>query len=698
MRVLLLTALASAVDSATALETDMNPITRVAELLQGLAKKVHADGEAEQELYTKFKCWCTKVIDSKTASIEKNSARITELETFIDDLGSGKIELTSERSDLEKEIEDLEKTIADATTMREKEEEDYEAAKDEMDKAIAALGSAIDTMEGGMNATSLAGLKSELRKAVRIGSGFLAKRDVTEIMKVLQAQDPEIPDVDPETKQKYTARSGTILEILKDMEQTFKENRDSAVAAEEKAAEEHETLIGTKQELLDSSKQALLDKSKEKGARGEALATAEAERDDRQGQNDRDADYLSDTKSACETKETEWAARTRVRADEIASINEAISILRADDARDTFKKSFASHAPEFVQLQKKKHHHTRRGLALSTIRKVAASTHDARIEALSTMLAMGEPEGEIDESNPFDAVIASVQTMIADLKEEEAEDLAKKEHCEKERAEKTQEAKMTSREIDTSTETIDRLTAQIAAANQSVEEINEQVADMNSEKDDATAEREKQKAEYELARPDDVQAIELIDTAMTALEGFYERNSLSMSFAEVRRARQPFTEGGEAPPPPPEVVTEAYGGAKGETTGVISLLKMIKTSVEADIAKADKEEEESIKSYNQFITDTDASIATLEATKADLESSIATDEANMATEKTKRDTNQDSLDTTLAYLKEIAPGCDFIAINFETRLANRQFEIDGLNRAIATLEGARMQMPEIPEV
>jgi hypothetical protein len=694
MRILLVVA-------ALASAADMNPVTRVAELLQGLAKKVHADGEAEQELYTKFKCWCTKVIDSKTASIEKNNARITELETFIDDLGSGKIELTSERSDLEKEIADLEKTIADAETMREKEEEDYEAAKDEMDKAIAALGSAIDTMEGGMNATALTGIKAELKKAVRIGSGFLAKQDVAKIMKVLQTQDPEIPDVDPETKKKYTARSGTILEILKDMEQTFTENRDTAVAAEEKAAEEYETLIGTKQELLDTSKQALLDKSKEKGARGEALATAEAERDDRSGQNDRDSSYLSDTKTACETKETEWTERTRVRADEIASINEAISILRADGARDTFKKSFASQAPEFVQLQKKKHHHTLKGLALSTIRKVAASTHDARMEALSTMLSMQDPEA-IDESNPFEAVIASVKTMIDDLKVEEAEDLAKKEHCEKERAEKTQEAKMTSREIDTSTETIDRLTAQIAAANQSVEEINEQVADMNSEKDDATEEREKQKAEYDLTRPDDVKAIELIETAKTALEGFYERNSLSMSLterkAEVRRAREPFTEGGEAPPPPPEVVTEAYAGAKGETSGVINLLNMIKEGVEADIAKADKEEEDSIASYNQFITDTDASIATLEATKADLESSIATDEGAMATEKTKRDTNQDSLDTTLAYLKEIAPGCDFIAINFETRLKNRQFEIDGLNRAIATLEGARMQMPEIPEV
>ena len=56
----------------------------------------------------------------------------------------GRIELTSERSDLESEIKGLEKTIEEETTMRDKEHEDFLAAKDEMDKAIAALKSAIE--------------------------------------------------------------------------------------------------------------------------------------------------------------------------------------------------------------------------------------------------------------------------------------------------------------------------------------------------------------------------------------------------------------------------------------------------------------------------------------------------------------------------------------------------------------------------
>merc|ERR1719502_2568804 len=46
----------------------MNPITRVVELLEGLAKKVEADGKAEEELFDKYVCWYKTVVGTKTAS------------------------------------------------------------------------------------------------------------------------------------------------------------------------------------------------------------------------------------------------------------------------------------------------------------------------------------------------------------------------------------------------------------------------------------------------------------------------------------------------------------------------------------------------------------------------------------------------------------------------------------------------------
>ena len=71
--------------------------------------------------------------------------------------------------------------------------------------------------------------------------------------------------------------------------------------------------------------------------------------------------------SACETKAAEWAERKRLRSEEIASINEAISVLRSDDARDTFKKSFDSQS--FIQLEKKHDHRRKLGLGPPQLRE-----------------------------------------------------------------------------------------------------------------------------------------------------------------------------------------------------------------------------------------------------------------------------------------------------------------------------------------
>jgi hypothetical protein len=642
------------------------------------------------------------VINAKTTSIASNKARIEELATYIDDLSSGKIELTSERTDLEAEIKDLEKTIEEETTLREKENEDYLAAKDEMDKAITALESAVGTIEAvQVNGTSLSSMSAELKRIAKFGASFLAKRDVDGLMKALAGQMPEVDyeklKKDPTFKEKYSSRSSSILDILKDMTQTFKDNRDAAVEAEEKAQTDFDALMGSKNEQLSATKTALLDKSKEKGARAESLATSKEEKEDREGQNERDEVFLADTKDACKKKADDWDLRVKARAEEIAAIGEAISVLRSDDARDTFKKSFESQeeAESFVQTRlKKKKRHTRRSLALSAIRRAAITSKDTRLDLIVTMLANRDPLAAAMEAmnDPFKEVIASIDQMLEDLRKEEEEDLSKKEYCEKERSEKTQIAKMTSKEIDVNSETIDRLTSEIAAANKAIEEIDDQVEELNHELKEAKEQREKETPRYLADKADDTKAITLIETAVSALEKYYgsgDKLLLAQTKAEVRRSRQPFVEAGEAPTPPPDTwEADSYKKAEGESEGILNILSLIKADIEKDVEKADAEEAAAQTAYETFEGEVNDSIGKLEGTKSDLEGEISSKEEAMVTEKTERSTNQDNLDSTLEFLKEIAPGCDFIAINFDTRMQNRQLEVDGLNQAKAVIQGA----------
>merc|ERR1719379_2927718 len=306
----------------------------------------------EPELYDSYKCWCNTVISSKSASIDKNTAKIAELAQYIDDLDSGRIELTSERTDREEEIKELKKSIAEEKQMRETENTNYVAALDEMTKAIAALEKAVDVMSAGAPVEgSLVSMKSSLTKAVNLGKGFLAQRDVATLLKALQ---PDVPEADWDKlnqdatfKMKYTSRSGEIQDILAEMLTTFKDNKEEAINAETKAAADSKKLLESKEDALASAESALRAQAGENGARGESRAECEEEVTDLEEQNTRDEGYIADTKASCATKADEWAERKRLRAEEIASIQQAIHVLRSDDARDTFKSSLESQG--FIQ-------------------------------------------------------------------------------------------------------------------------------------------------------------------------------------------------------------------------------------------------------------------------------------------------------------------------------------------------------------
>merc|ERR1719298_179514 len=113
----------------------LNPITRVVQLMEGLTKKIESDGKAEEDLFEKYVCWYKTVTSTKKASNAAAADRIESLSAYIDDVKSGRVEFTSERKDLEADIAKLNSEIEEATAMRKKDNEDFLAAKNEMEKA-----------------------------------------------------------------------------------------------------------------------------------------------------------------------------------------------------------------------------------------------------------------------------------------------------------------------------------------------------------------------------------------------------------------------------------------------------------------------------------------------------------------------------------------------------------------------------------
>merc|ERR1719160_2280331 len=256
-----------------------------------------------------------------------------------------------------------------------------------------------------------------LQRAVQMGKQFLSKGDAEFLERVLTG---EVPEVDWKKlnrkatfKMKYKARSGKIQKILADMLQTFKDNLADAKAKEKEAKAAYDKLMASKKDELSTAEDALTDGKKEGNARNMAKDEAQQEVDDLKAQIEADEGYIKDTEEAYATKLEEWKERKKLRKLEVASINKAIAILNSDDARDTFNKSMKSQG--YLLLQKTALSKLRQQ-ASAAVRRAGIAAKDPRLQALAMQVLL-------QQTGHFDEVIAAIDKMVKNLREEEAEDL-----------------------------------------------------------------------------------------------------------------------------------------------------------------------------------------------------------------------------------------------------------------------------------
>merc|ERR1719420_2169365 len=120
-----------------------DPVARVVVLIKELQAKIESDGKAEQKTYDKFACWCEKTLARKAAAIDAAKETIDKTQREIIELKGKLGELGASIKQLEKEIAENEEAQKEATEIREKENEDYQAERVEKEQCLGALEAAI---------------------------------------------------------------------------------------------------------------------------------------------------------------------------------------------------------------------------------------------------------------------------------------------------------------------------------------------------------------------------------------------------------------------------------------------------------------------------------------------------------------------------------------------------------------------------
>jgi len=673
----------------------VNPIRRVVTMLQSMQKKVEAEGKKEEELFEKFMCYCKNGKGALAASIESAKGKNEQLASSIKETDATLKQTKADLKAAQGNRAAAKAAVAKATALREKEAAAFAKESGDFKTNIAAMKKATAAISKGMGGaflqTSVASTLKQLSVTMDLSS---VDRDM--LTSFLTQGQGETDG--------YAPASGQIVGILKQMTDTMSSELASATADEEAAIKDFDGLIAAKTKEINALTSEIESKTARVGELGVQLVQQKEDLDDTSKSLAEDEKFLKDLEKDCATKDEEYAAHQKIRAEEVLAIADTIKILNDDDALELFKKTLPT--PSLLQLAAS-------GKVVKSRALAALQGHgDFRLNLISLALK--------GKKVSFDKVLAMIDDMTALLKKEQVDDDDKKAYCEKlidETEDKVKELELhvsdLGKAVADAKESVATLAEEISALEDGIKALDKSVAE-------ATEQRKEEHAESVETLTSDNAAKELIGFAKNRLNKFYnpklykappkrelseeERIAVNMGGTLAPTAAPGGIAGTGvtafsqvAPPPPPETFG-AYTKKGEESTGVIAMMDMMVADLDKEIQEVEVEEKEAQKEYEQFMADSAEKRASDAKSIEDKESAKADTEAKLLRDEEEKGATMKEAMATHQFLSEVHGDCDWLLTNFDARKAARAGEVDALTKAKAVLSGADYSLLQKTEI
>merc|ERR1719456_1935070 len=537
----------------------------------------------EQAVYDKYACWCEKTTGRKASAIENAKASIESLSQEIKELKGRLGSFVAEVAGLEKNIAETQASILKTEKMRKNEHEDFLADKASLKQGIANLEKAIQVLSAGTTGFSPAMMETRMltvaagvRNAIKLygkhNTDIRSREDdfaaVKSFLGTPSAWVEESASVYSPHKGTYSTQSGAIQGILADMLDTFKRNRESAIEEETMKAAEYQNLMDTKLKDLSLLKKTLTKKKMDQGDDTKALGEAKRNRADTQEQLDTDEAFFKTTQKACKAKADEWSERSRLRAEELAGINEAVAILTSDDATATFTEA----GTFFLQTSASR---DRSEAAYRALQETARASGSPKLAALAT-------KAKMTAKGHFDRIIKNIEKMMANLRQEEKDDITKKTWCENEMTSSNNRNEALEADKDQLTSKINRGTNKISELNGAIADAEGLINEEEETMANATDSRNADNRAFKAAVKADTDSVMLVTKAIEALSKFYSLRQDHVKHTKDTIADRKQPEYTTSEDTPPETFEGTYGGRGSENTGIVGILDMIKEDLQKD--------------------------------------------------------------------------------------------------------------------
>jgi len=671
MKCILALAGVAAVAGDQSLDASGSPVEKVVKLITDVRDRTVADGKAEQTLYDKYACWCENTVKRKAAAITKAQQDLRSLGQLILST-KGKIAV------LTSEIETLKKDIARnldeqelATSIRSKENAEYVADTVERKEAIAAMQQAIETLVSG---TSFLQNSAQVANFVKAALSLIPSKTTVKADKLSLLEEFATSG---SNSHKYAPQSATIQGILSDMYTTFAADLEEAIDDEASANRKFEDYIYQKQVELNDLRTSKQNKEEQKAEAETLLADTTQEYDDTEAQKAADIEFFDQTKDACSEKNEAWVVRKELRDAEVEGMNEALTILTSDEARELFAKAIKpGKETMFLQMSSEEDSSAPANRAYAVLKTQATKAHSLRLAQVAASVKLAK-------SGHFDGVITSINDIIQNLKDEDKADINKRDECKNTFLEIESTVKDISWKIRKNEAKIDKLEKLIAAREEEKAKTIEEIEDVTAQMAAMEKQRKEENEAFLAKKSDDEGAIELLEMAKKALAKYYKENKLPVLLEQG----PDFKRSEDAAP---EFEFSGKGKRSGESKGIVSLMSMLIEDLEDEIKNGIKDE---AKTHEEFEADMKAAENLKEELiekKVNLIDTIARREEEKTDEHEDMSVNHGDKADELSYKASIKPDCDWIIRSFTDRHNAREAEMNGLTTAKEYLAGAKV--------
>jgi len=640
-----------AVSTVSATADSTNPISKVLQMIDGLASKIIQEGEETHKVYAKFAEFCDDrhmeigfEIKTGTSEVEGLQAAIAEAASEID-------ALTSQIDELGSSVAEDEKDLKEATDIRSKENIEFVTVEKDLSETMDMLQRAIAVIEremaGGASFAQVKGAQGLLQALqAMVSAEQMSVADGKKLTALVQTEndskDSEAAFGAPAAAV-YESSSGGIVDTLQGLLDTATEQLETARKAEVTAKQNYDM---KKQSLEDEIKYAAKDLDEAKkglAANEEKKATAEGDLGVTTKALSEDKADLASLHHDCMTKASAYETETSSRGEELKALATAKKII--------VEATSLSQTESFIQVVSS----AKGNQIVHVLKKLASSQNSPALSQLASRVQSAIRLGNSAGADPFAKVKQLVSDMLAKLTKEAEEDATQKAFCDKEMAETKAKKEDKTAEASKLSTKVDQKEAQSSKLKEEVATLQKELAELASTQAKMDELRSEEEAVYEQAKPELEKAVSGIQLALKTLKDYYAKAA-------------------------------EHGSSGGAGGGVISLLEVAEADFSKNLSEVIAEEQVAAGAYKTQTQENGMTKLTKDSDVKYKNKEAASLDKAVSELKTDLDGVQDELEAVNSAWAVLKSQCVAKPETYAERAARRESEINGLKDALEVLE------------